>query len=150
MANFALTSKAKIMILFANQYDMKDDSGNKVTGCSVHYLFWGENGEALASEAEFDPTKPVGVQRAKCSLDPMFRNKIVVAPGLYEGTFEMVTGSDGKPVNRLRDVAFISHVEIKQKVLPGRRQLRKPGSPERLLNNGRGCDRLPRGGFPFT
>lgn len=31
----------------------------------------------------------------------------------------MVTGSDGKPVNRLRDVAFISHVEIKQKVLPG-------------------------------
>ena len=73
MANFALTSKAKIMILFANQYDMKDDSGNKVTGCSVHYLFWGENGEALASEAEFDPTKPVGVQRAKCSLDPMFR-----------------------------------------------------------------------------
>lgn len=42
MANFALTSKAKIMILFANQYDMKDDSGNKVTGCSVHYLFWGE------------------------------------------------------------------------------------------------------------
>lgn len=104
---------------FANQYDMKDDSGNKVTGCSVHYLFWGENGEALASEAEFDPTKPVGVQRAKCSLDPMFRNKIVVAPGLYEGTFEMVTGSDGKPVNRLRDVAFISHVEIKQKVLPG-------------------------------
>lgn len=119
MANFALTSKAKIMILFANQYDMKDDSGNKVTGCSVHYLFWGENGEALASEAEFDPSKPVGVQRAKCSLDPMFRNKIVVAPGLYEGTFEMVTGSDGKPVNRLRDVAFISHVDIKQKVLPG-------------------------------
>ena len=49
----------------------------------------------------------------------MFRNKIVVAPGLYEGTFEMVTGSDGKPVNRLRDVAFISHVEIKQKVRPG-------------------------------
>lgn len=49
MANFALTSKAKIMILFANQYDMKDDSGNKVTGCSVHYLFWGENGEACRS-----------------------------------------------------------------------------------------------------
>ena len=48
MANFALTSKAKIMILFANQYDMKDDSGNKVTGCSVHYLFWGENGEVLS------------------------------------------------------------------------------------------------------
>lgn len=108
MANRGLTSKAKIMILFANQYDMKDESGNKLTGCSVHYLFWGEDGEAVASEAEFDPTKPVGVQRAKCSVESVLRNKIVVAPGLYEGTFEMTTGSDGKPVNRLRDVAFIS------------------------------------------
>lgn len=119
MANRGLTSKAKIMILFANQYDMKDESGNKLTGCSVHYLFWGEDGEAVASEAEFDPTKPVGVQRAKCSVESVLRNKIVVAPGLYEGTFEMTTGSDGKPVNRLRDVAFISHLEIKPKILPG-------------------------------
>lgn len=119
MANRGLTSKAKIVILFANQYDMKDESGNKLVGCSVHYLFWGEDGEAVASEAEFDPTKPVGVQRAKCSVESVLRNKIVVAPGLYEGTFEMTTGSDGKPVNRLRDVAFISHLEIKPKVLSG-------------------------------
>ena len=119
MANRGLTSKAKIVILFANQYDMKDESGNKLTGCSVHYLFWGEDGEAVASESEFDPTKPVGVQRAKCSVESVLRNKIVVAPGLYEGTFEMPTGSDGKPVNRLRDVAFISHLEIKPKVLSG-------------------------------
>ena len=119
MSNRAITSKAKIVILFANQYDIKDDSGTKLTGCSVHYLFWGEDGEGLVSEAEFDPTKPVGVQRAKCSVDAVLRNKIVVAPGLYEGSFEMTTGSDGKPVNRLRDVAFISHLEIKPKVLPG-------------------------------
>ena len=119
MANRGLTSKAKIVILFANQYDMKDEDGNKLAGCSVHYMFWGENGEVLASEAEFDPTKPVGVQRATCSVESVLRNKIVVAPGLYEGTFEMTTGSDGKPVNRLRDVAFISHLEIKPKVLSG-------------------------------
>ena len=119
MANRGLTSKAKIVILFANQYDMKDESGNKLTGCSVHYLFWGEDGEAVASESEFDPAKPVGVQRAKCSVESVLRNKIVVAPGLYEGTFEMTTGSNGKPVNRLRDVAFISHLEIKPKVLSG-------------------------------
>ena len=119
MANVSLTSKAKIVILFANLYDMKDEDGNKLAGCSVHYMFWGENGEVLASEAEFDPTKPVGIQRAKCSVDSVLRNKIVVAPGLYEGTFEMTVGSDGKPVNRLRDVAFISHLEIKPKVLPG-------------------------------
>ena len=52
-------------------------------------------------------------------MDSVLRNKIVVAPGLYEGTFEMTVGSDGKPVNRLRDVAFISHLEIKPKVIPG-------------------------------
>ena len=92
---------------------------NKLSGCSVHYMFWGEDGEVLASEAQFDPTQPVGVQRAKCSVDSVLRNKIVVAPGLYEGTFEMTVGSDGKPVNRLRDVAFISHLEIKPKVIPG-------------------------------
>ena len=51
MANRGLTSKAKIVILFANQYDMKDEDGNKLAGCSVHYMFWGENGEVLASEA---------------------------------------------------------------------------------------------------
>ncbi len=119
MANVTLTNKAKIVILFANQYDMKDEAGNKLSGCSVHYMFWGEDGEVLASEAQFDPTQPVGVQRAKCSVDSVLRNKIVVAPGLYEGTFEMTVGSDGKPVNRLRDVAFISHLEIKPKVIPG-------------------------------
>ena len=89
MANVTLTNKAKIVILFANQYDMKDEAGNKLAGCSVHYMFWGEDGEVLASEAQFDPTQPVGVQRAKCSVDSVLRNKIVVAPGLYEGTFEM-------------------------------------------------------------
>lgn len=119
MANRLITSKAKIVILFANQYDIKDEEGNKITGCSVHYMYWGENGEFLESEAEFDPTKPVGIQRAKGSVDAVLRNKIVVAPGLYEGTFEMTTGSDGKSVNRLRDVAFISHLEIKPKVIPG-------------------------------
>lgn len=114
-----MTSKAKILILFANSYDMKDESGNKLTGCSVHYLFWGENGEVLTSVAEFDPGKPVGVQRAKCSVESVLRSKIAVAPALYEGTFEMTVGSDGKPVSRLRDVAYISNVEILPKVNPG-------------------------------
>ena len=61
MANVTLTNKAKIVILFANQYDMKDETGDKLSGCSVHYMFWGEDGEVLASEVQYDPTKPVGV-----------------------------------------------------------------------------------------
>ena len=47
MANVTLTNKAKIVILFANQYDMKDETGDKLSGCSVHYMFWGEDGEVL-------------------------------------------------------------------------------------------------------
>lgn len=114
-----MTNKAKILVLFANAYDMLDENKNKLTGCSVHYLFWGENGEAVMSAAEFDSSKPVGIQRAKCSLDLSARTKIVVAPAIYEGTFEMKVNGSGKAVQQLVDIAYVSHVEIKAKELPG-------------------------------
>lgn len=119
MVKQELTSEAKILVLFANAYDMQDDRGRSMTGCSVHYLFWGENGEALHSQVEFNPTNPVGIQRAKCSMDFDLREKLVVAPGLYLGSFVTTTGGDGKPVLKLRDVAFISHVDITPRILPG-------------------------------
>lgn len=119
MEKVELTSKAKIVVLFANAYDMQDDRGRSMTGCSVHYLFWGENGEALWSQVEFNPAKPVGIQRAKCSMDFDLREKLVVAPGLYEGSFVTTTGGDGKPVLKLRDVSFISHIDIVPRVNPG-------------------------------
>lgn len=114
-----MTSKAKIVILFANAYDMLNEKQKQMTGCTVHYLFWGEDGEQLMEQSEWDPTKPVGVQRAKCSIDATLRNKIPIAPALYEGSFEMAVGSDGKPVLRLKDVAYISNISIKPKVIPG-------------------------------
>jgi hypothetical protein len=119
MVGHELTSKAKILVLFANAYDMQDDRGRQMTGCSVHYLFWGENGEALWSQVEYDPSKPVGVQRAKCSMDSALRSKLAVAPALYEGTFVTTTGGDGKPVLKLRDVAYISHVDFVPRVISG-------------------------------
>lgn len=114
-----ITTKAKIVVLFANAYDMLDESKNKLTGCSVHYLFWGENGEKLFEQSEWDVSKPVGVQRAKCSLDSSIRQKIVIAPALYEGDFELAVGGDGKPVLKLRDVAYISNIDIKQRYVNG-------------------------------
>lgn len=119
MEKVELTSKAKIVVLFANAYDMQDDRGRSMTGCSVHYFFWGENGEALWSQTEFNPAKPVGIQRAKCSMDFDLREKLVVAPGLYEGLFVTTTGGDGKPVLKLRDVAFVSHIDIVPRINPG-------------------------------
>lgn len=114
-----LTSKAKILVLFANAYDMKDDSGRAMSGCSVHYLFYGENGEALQSQVDFDQTKPVGIQRAKVSVDYSLRAKLAVAPAIYEGTFVTTTGGDGKPVLKLKDVAYISHVDMVPRNISG-------------------------------
>lgn len=114
------TSKSMILILFANAYEMKDDSGSLLSGCTVHYLFWGDNDmDNMLTYSESDARKPVGIQRAKCSIDFDLRSKIMIAPALYEGTFEMSVGSDGKPVLRLKDVAFVDCVEIKRKHVPG-------------------------------
>ena len=111
--------KTKILVLFANAYDMLDEDRNKLLGCSVHYLFWGENGERLLEQSEWDTSQPVGIQRAKCSLDYSIRNKIPVAPAIYEGTFKMVVGGDGKPVMKLQDVAYYSSVRMTEHIVPG-------------------------------
>lgn len=114
-----ITTKAKILVLFANTYNMVDDRGNALTGCSVHYLFWGEDGEKLLEDSEWDVSKPVGVQRSKASIDASLRVKVPIAPALYEGTFALATGGDGKPVLRLQDIAFISPVRIKPNPVGG-------------------------------
>ena len=98
MANVTLTNKAKIVILFANQYDMKDEAGNKLSGCSVHYMFWGENGEVLASEAQFDPTQPVGVQRAKCSVDSVPHHSTAGGAAREQGNAAGDIGNGGENV----------------------------------------------------
>ncbi len=114
----SLTNKAKILVLFANCYDMVAD-GKQVAGCSVHYLFWGEHGEALLEQSEYDVSKPVGIQRAKVSMDSAMRIRVPVAPAIYEGTFETKVGSDGKPVLRLVDIAYYSNVRFAEHVVPG-------------------------------
>lgn len=114
-----ISTKAKILLLFANAYEMTDDNGRYMSGCTVHYLFWGEYGERMATQSVWDLSKPVGLQRAKCSLDKSLREKIPVAPAIYEGDFYMAVGGDGKPVMKLRDVAYVCNVECKEKVIPG-------------------------------
>lgn len=128
---FQLSNKAKILILFANAYDMQDDRGRAMQGCSVHYLFWGENGEQLFPHSELDNTRPVGVQRAKVSMDFALRSKVPVAPALYEGEFITVVGGDGKPVLKLQDVSYISDILMFPRILPG---MAVPGmvSPENV------------------
>lgn len=120
MENFdVMTSKSNILILFANSYDMLTEDKKKMAGCSIHYLFFGSAGEPLLEQSEWDVSKPVGIQRAKCSADSSVRAKIPIAPAIYEGTFEMRVGGDGKPVLRLVDVAYICNVDFKPRFVPG-------------------------------
>ena len=115
----ALTSKALIMVLFANTYEMTNEKGQAMSGCTVHYMFWGEHGETLLPKAEYNPQKPVGQQRAKCSMDISLREKLVIAPAIYEGTFVTNVGGDGKPVLKLVDINYLAEVSMVPKILPG-------------------------------
>lgn len=119
MKGTEMTTKARILVLFANAYDMLTEDKRQMTGCSIHYMFWGEGGEALLEKSEWDVSKPVGIQRAKCSVDAALRTKVPIAPALYDGEFFMTVGGDGKPVMKLKDIAFVSCVRITPHVIPG-------------------------------
>lgn len=111
--------KAKILVLFANAYDMKGENGEPVSGCSCHYLFWGESGETMIPQSEPDFNHSVGQQRAKVNLPYAMREKLQVVPAIYEGVFNMTTGSDGRPVMKLQDVSYYCDVSMVEKVVPG-------------------------------
>lgn len=114
-----LVSKTDIMIFYANAFDSRGEDGTAINGCTVHYMFWGENGTALVGQSEPDVTKPVGMQRGKSWVDYSIRNKIRIAPAIYEGTFKMDVDSKGKPVLKLVDVAYKSNVRMQAYKLDG-------------------------------
>lgn len=102
-------TKADILVIFANAIDTVGEDGSKIRGCSIHYVF--VNTPAASRTVE-DVTKPVGMQRGKSWLDYDIRRKVRVAPAIYEGTFEMSVGSDGKPTLKLVDIGYKCHVEF--------------------------------------
>lgn len=114
-----LKTKADIMIFYANAFDSKGEDGGVINGCTIHYLFWGESGTALIGQSEPDITKPVGMQRGKSWADYTLRNKIRIAPAIYEGTFVMDVDSKGKPTLKLIDVAYKSNVRMEAYKLSG-------------------------------
>lgn len=107
-----LVSKTDILIFYANAFDSRGEDGSAINGCTVHYMFWGENGTALVGQSEPDVKKPIGMQRGKSWVDYGIRNKIRIAPAIYEGTFRMDVDSKGKPVLKLVDVAYKSNVRM--------------------------------------
>jgi hypothetical protein len=125
------SSKTDILIFYANAIDTKGEDGSLINGCSVHFLFWGENGTALVGKSEPDVKKPIGMQRGKSWVSYELREKIRIAPAIYEGTFEMTVGSDGKPVLRLVDVAYKSNVRMEAYKING---LHVPGMVDEMMD----------------
>lgn len=114
-----LQTKADILVIYANAFDSKGEDGSAINGCTVHYLFWGENGTAMIGQSEPDITKPVGMQRGKSWVDYYLRNKIRIAPAIYEGTFKMDVDSKGKPTLKMVDIAYKSNVRMEAYKLNG-------------------------------
>lgn len=114
-----LKTKADILVIYANAFDSRGEDGSSINGCTVHYLFWGENGTAMIGQSEPDISKPVGMQRGKSWVDYYLRNKIRIAPAIYEGTFKMDVDSKGKPTLKLVDIAYKSNVRMEAYKLDG-------------------------------
>lgn len=100
-------NKMKILVTYAGLWKM--DNGN--SGMTLNYFMYGENGEQMVSRVDATGGA-VGQQRAKCSLDPSMREKIIFVPGIYDATMGMKIGSDGKPVLTVEDLEFSSRVLI--------------------------------------
>lgn len=107
-------STAKILVLGYTPYQIKDERTGAVTsGTTVRYLFWGDHGESLQSVFT-DPSVAGGVAPAKVSLPYEARINIGKAPAIYDGTFIMSVGSDGKPVLKLQDVKYFCDLDVKE------------------------------------
>lgn len=101
-----MTAKENIVVLFANPYDMTDEkTGKRTDGISVSYLY----GTSLSPLINADHS--LGQRPAKGSVSTSLWDKFVAAPGLYEGSFEMSIGGNGKPTLKLVDVNWLSNVE---------------------------------------
>lgn len=108
-------NKMRILLMYANPYDMIGEKGKSITGCTLNYFFWGDAGETLKPIES--TTGAVGYQRAKCSIDLELRHKILKAPAIYDASFAMAVGSDGKPVLKVVDLDYVGDVEFRNKMV---------------------------------
>jgi hypothetical protein len=100
----------RILLMYANEYDMKTDNGDLVKGCTINYFFSGQNCEML--KTQYASGGSIGYQRAKCSLDYEKREKIYAVPGIYDAQFMLTVGSDGKPVLKAVDLDYVGEVKF--------------------------------------
>lgn len=99
-------NEQRILLMYANPYDMKNEQGETVKGCVLNYYFAGENCEFLKTKQGLYDA--IGYQRAKNSIDFDHRQHIPAAPAYYDATLEMTVGSDGKAVSKVVDLKYVA------------------------------------------
>lgn len=104
-------NKFRIFLFYSGLVDIKAREGHDaVEGVSMEFLFYGEHGEQIEPTVSADGIS--GTRRGKSFLAADKLYKVSYVPGIYDGTFEMSIGSDGKPVLKLVDVDFVSAAVI--------------------------------------
>lgn len=107
-------NKFRIFLFYSGLVDMKaTETRDAVKGVSMEFLFYGEHGEQVEPIVSADGIS--GTRRGKSFLSDDKLHKVSYVPGIYDGTFEMTVGSDGKPVLKLVDVDFVGPAVISLK-----------------------------------
>lgn len=107
-------NKFRIFLFYSGLVDIKAREGHDaVEGVSMEFLFYGEHGEQVEPVVSADGVS--GTRRGKSFLKADKVHKVSYVPGIYDGTFEMTVGSDGKPVLKLTDVDFVAPALISMK-----------------------------------
>lgn len=98
--------KKKIIVFYAKPYCVVDEKTGEINeGISVSYY----------GSDSFDPTSSdgaVGKRPSKASLPLELKEKLKIAPGVYEGVFEFEVDSKGKEFLKLQDLEFISEITV--------------------------------------
>ena len=130
-------NKFRIFLFYSGLVDIKAREGHDaVEGVSMEFLFYGEHGEQVEPVVSADVVSVSsvgeslynfygfvcdgvsGTRRGKSFLKADKVHKVSYVPGIYDGTFEMTVGSDGKPVLKLTDVDFVAPALISMKDSP--------------------------------
>lgn len=107
-------NKFKILLMYSGAIDLaSSDTGERIEGVSMECYFFGESGEQLEPHVVVDGIS--GTRRIKSFLAADKINKVKYVPGIYDGTFELTVGSNGKPTLKLVDVDYIAKAEITMK-----------------------------------
>lgn len=101
----------RILVMAAMPYDIKNDDGTTGnSGITVEYYFFPTD-DAL-NPTMFNMDGLTGYRRAKAALQTAVSQHLGSIPAVYDGSFEMTIGADGKPKLALRDVNQIADIKF--------------------------------------